>query len=317
MSKKSNDIGRAYEFICLLTLAEKIGEHRSVRVNKGSGYLAAKHAWNEQTSLLQDTLKISSYAAVEQIFELEPRILEDDGDILDLLIQTDTKGKEGDVRDILIIRNSIRWEIGLSLKHNHFAVKHSRLSHCLDFGKKWYGIPCSSDYWNSIKPVFDYLKKEKRAGTIFDDLPNKEEDVYIPILSAFLTEIKKQNKLHNVLPQRMVEYLLGKFDFYKLVSVDRERVTKIQSFNLHGTLNQSSKRIESSIAIPIVSLPKRIVSFDFVPDSTNTLELYMDAGWQFTFRIHNASTKVEPSLKFDIQIVGMPTTIITIDCFWN
>jgi len=317
MSSKSNNIGRAYEFICLLTLAEQIGKVRSEKINKGSSYLAAEHAWNEQSSLLQSTLKTSSYAAVEQIFELEPRILEDDGDILELLIQTDAKGKEGDVRDILIIRNSIRWEIGLSLKHNHFAVKHNRLSHCLDFGKKWYGIPCSSEYWNSIKPTFDYLKKEKKLGSIFEELPHKDENIYKPILSAFLAEVKRQNKLDSNLPQKMVEYLLGKYDFYKLISVDRERLTRIQSFNLHGTLNQSSKRARSSIPVPLVSLPTRIVSFDFVPGSLNTLELYMDGGWQFTFRIHNASTKVEPSLKFDIQIVGMPTTIITINCIWS
>jgi hypothetical protein len=43
----------------------------------------------------------------------------------------------------------------------------------------------------------------------------------------------------------------------------------------------------------------------------------MDGGWQFNFRIHNASTYVEPSLKFDIQIIGMPTTIISINCSWN
>ncbi|WP_279526594.1 HaeIII family restriction endonuclease [Mesocricetibacter intestinalis] len=30
--------------------------------------------------------------------------------------------------------------------------------------------------------------------------------------------------------------------------------------------------------------------------------------------MHNASTKVESSLKFDIQIIGMPTTIISINC---
>ncbi|WP_425592252.1 HaeIII family restriction endonuclease [Eggerthia catenaformis] len=33
--------------------------------------------------------------------------------------------------------------------------------------------------------------------------------------------------------------------------------------------------------------------------------------------MHNASTKVESSLKFDIQIIGMPTTIISIDCRWK
>ena len=62
---------------------------------------------------------------------------------------------------------------------------------------------------------------------------------------------------------------------------------------------------------------KSIVSLDFVPNKANTVELYMDGGWQFSFRIHNAEKKVVPSLKFDIQIVGMPTTIITINCLWK
>ncbi len=69
--------------------------------------------------------------------------------------------------------------------------------------------------------------------------------------------------------------------------------------------------------IPIASLPSRIVSLEFKPDSTNTIELYMDGGWQFSFRIHNASTKVEPSLKFDVQILGIPTAIMTIECKWQ
>lgn len=111
---------------------------------------------------MQETYKASSYVAVAKIFELEPRIVENNNDILELLIQTDAKGKKGDVRDILIIRHNIQWEIGLSLKHNHFAVKHSRLSRRLDFGKEWYGIPCSQDYWNGVKPIFDYLIAEKK-----------------------------------------------------------------------------------------------------------------------------------------------------------
>ncbi len=34
-----------------------------------------------------------------------------------------------------------------------------------------------------------------------------------------------------------------------------------------------------------------------------------DQGWQLSFRIHNASTMVEPSLKFDINIIGLPRVI--------
>jgi hypothetical protein len=37
--------------------------------------------------------------------------------------------------------------------------------------------------------------------------------------------------------------------------------------------------------------------------------MYFDKGWQISFRIHNASTMVEPSLKFDINIVGLPSNL--------
>ena len=317
MSSKSNDQGRAYEFVCLLTLEEEIKKLRSVNIIKNSSYSAAERAWGTLSNEMQKTYKESSYVAVAKIFELEPRIVEDDNDVLELLIQTDAKRKEGDVRDILIIRHNIQWEIGLSLKHNHFAVKHSRLSRRLDFGKEWYGISCSQDYWNGVRPVFDYLITEKSKHAKFNELMDKENDVYIPLLTAFINEIKRQYQVHNDIPGKLVEYLLGKHDFYKIISMDRERTTQIQSYNLRGTLNQNSESEQASIQIPVASLPTRIVSLDFVPGKTNTVELYMDGGWQFSFRIHNAETYVVPTLKFDIQIVGMPTAIITINCLWK
>ncbi|WP_373151632.1 HaeIII family restriction endonuclease [Bacteroides thetaiotaomicron] len=317
MSSKSNDQGRAYEFVCLLTLEEEIKKLRSVNIIKNSSYSAAERAWGTLSNEMQKTYKESSYVAVAKIFELEPRIVEDDNDVLELLIQTDAKGKEGDVRDILIIRHNIQWEIGLSLKHNHFAVKHSRLSRRLDFGKEWYGISCSQDYWNGVRPVFDYLITEKSKHAKFNELMDKENDVYIPLLTAFINEIKRQYQVHKDIPRKLVEYLLGKHDFYKIISMDRERTTQIQSYNLRGTLNQNSESEQASIQIPVASLPTRIVSLDFVPGKTNTVELYMDGGWQFSFRIHNAETYVVPTLKFDIQIVGMPTAIITINCLWK
>lgn len=132
-----------------------------------------------------------------------------------------------------------------------------------------------------------------------------------------MNEVRRSNENDDSIPSRMVEYLLGEFDFYKVVGIDNKRITQIQTFNLHGTLNQSSKKEMPKMRIPIASLPSRIVSLEFKPDSTNTIELYMDGGWQFSFRIHNASTKVEPSLKFDVQILGIPTAIMTIECKWQ
>ena len=317
MSNKSNDQGRPYEFACLNALNDEIKKLRPVKIETTDGYDAAKRAWNAIDNSLQVVMEESALAAVETLFELEPLIVEDGDDELVLKIQQDSRGEEGDVRDILIVRRNIEWEIGLSLKHNHFAVKHSRLSRSLDFGDKWFGVPCSKKYWEDIKPIFDYLVEEKFKGTNWSELPAKEVDVYIPLLTAFMNEVRRSNENDDSIPSRMVEYLLGEFDFYKVVGIDNKRITQIQTFNLHGTLNQSSKKEMPKMRIPIASLPSRIVSLEFKPDSTNTIELYMDGGWQFSFRIHNASTKVEPSLKFDVQILGIPTAIMTIECKWQ
>lgn len=317
MSSNSNNQGRAYEFACLTALNDEIKKLRPVKIETTDGYDAAKRAWNNIDNSLQVVMEESALAAVETLFELEPLIVEDGDDELVLKIQQDSRGEEGDVRDILMVRRNIEWEIGLSLKHNHFAVKHSRLSRSLDFGDKWFGVPCSKKYWEDIKPIFDYLVEEKFKGTNWSELPAKEVDVYIPLLTAFMNEVRRSNENDNSIPRKMVEYLLGEFDFYKVVGIDNKRITQIQTFNLHGTLNQSSKKEMPKIKIPIASLPSRIVSLEFKPDSANTIELYMDGGWQFSFRIHNASTKVEPSLKFDVQILGIPTAIMTIECKWQ
>lgn len=317
MSIQSNNQGRAYEYACINTLNTEINKFRKSQIFEDSAYLADKNAWNLIDNNLQRILIKSSQAVVETIFDLEPMILENDSNFLILKIQTDNEGQEGDVRDIVISRPDIEWEIGLSIKHNHFAVKHSRLAKGLNFGKKWFGIDCSNEYWDEIKLVFEYLQEQKNNNKNWRDLNSKEDNVYVPLLNAFMNEIKRSSEINPSVSQKMVEYLLGEFDFYKVISVDSKKLTKIQSYNLHGTLNKSTKTKQAIIKIPITNLPTRIVNLSFKPRSKNTVELYMDNGWQFSFRIHNASTKVETSLKFDIQIVGMPTTIISIDCLWK
>ena len=317
MSSKCNDQGRAYEYITLLTLHSEISKIRRAEIVKNNSLEAARNAWDNMSKSMQSLMSMSAHSFVPDIFDLEPLILEDDGDVVELLIQKDKSGEDGDVRDILIARSGIKWEIGLSMKHNHFAVKHSRLSHLIDFGEKWYGVPCSESYWQSVMPIFDYLQEQKRKGKAWFELSDKSERVYVPLLKAFMQELRLTYGNHKELPQKMVEYLLGEFDFYKVVSIDNQRMTQINTFNLHGTLNKNGKRNKAKATIPRVLLPTRIVSLDFKPGSDNTIELYLDGGWQFSFRIHNASTMVESSLKFDIQIIGMPTTIVTINCRWR
>lgn len=317
MSSNSNDNGRAYEFICLHSLYDAISKIRSAHILKNSSYEAANNAWNRLSDSKQALLSLSAKSTIDTIFALEPNIVEDSSDDLSLYIQTDKHGEEADVRDIIIARKDIIWEIGLSLKHNNEAVKHSRIAKTLDFGEKWYGVKCSKTYWSEVKPIFDFLEAEKAKGTYFRELVSKEDQVYVPLLKAFIKEISKQVRDDNKIPRRMVEYLLSKYDFYKVISMDSIRITTIQSFNMYGTLNLPSKIAKPLIKVPVIDLPTSLLHIGFKPKSKTTVLMCFDSGWQFSFRIHNAKDLVEPSLKFDVKIIGMPASVnIKYNCKW-
>ena len=114
----------------------------------------------------------------------------------------------------------------------------------------------------------------------------------------------------------MVEYLLSKYDFYKVISMDSIRITTIQSFNMYGTLNLPSKIAQPLIKVPVIDLPTSLLHIGFKPNSKTTVFMCFDNGWQFSFRIHNAKDSVEPSLKFDVQIIGMPASVnIKYNCY--
>lgn len=317
MSDASNNQGRAYEFACLNSLYDAICEIRSAEIIKNSSYQAAENAWNTLAESEKNLYTLSAKSTIDTIFALEPNIVEPSSDVLNLYIQTDQHGEVADVRDIIIERKDIIWEVGLSIKHNHMAVKHSRIAKNLDFGSKWYDVPCSTTYWDDVKPVFDFLTSEKAKGTCFSGLNSKEDDVYVPLLNAFIKEVTTVVKENKDVPRRLVEYLLSKYDFYKVISIDSKRVTTIQSFNMYGTLNQPSRVSEPSIKVPVINLPTNLLHIGFKPDRKTTVLMCFDNGWQFSFRIHNAEEVITPSLKFDIQIVGMPADVnIEYICKW-
>lgn len=314
MTNQSNKTGRAYEYACLISLFNAIDKIRQVKIIENSSFTAALKSWELLTIEEQEQYLISANAIINTIFEFEPLIQEkNNNDILELQLQQDNKGETADVRDILIIRSSIGWEIGLSVKHNHFAAKHSRLSKNIDFGEKWLNIHVSQNYKNEIHPIFTYLEQEKQKGTNWRDLTDKEDKIYYPLMLAFKNELNRIYQQHGaIVARKMVEYFLGKYDFYKIISVDNKQKTQLQVFNLHQQLGKN--RVQKLKSIP---LPTEILYLDFQKNKKNTLLLCLDEGWQFSLRIHNAKTAVEPSLKFDIQIKGMPADILIVDCFWK
>lgn len=318
MSSKSNDQGRAFEYACIIELKDRIESIRPVVIDDESA-MAAKRAWETQSKTAQQTYLCAADAFIDTLFSAEPLILEcdSDDDIVVLSINKDSDAEGGDVRDIVITRKSIRLDIGLSMKHNHFAAKHSRLSSKIDFGAKWYDSPCSDSYWNAINPIFTRLIELKKDEIAWHDMPDKEDSVYLPIVTAFINELNRAYSSDPTITERLISYLLGIRDFYKVVAIDKKRITEFQSFNFRGELNKNGRKSKATILIPKANLPTEIISLRFKPGSKSTAELYMNNGWSLSFRIHNASTIVEPSLKFDIQFLGVPANIITINCSWR
>ena len=317
MQVSYNTIGRAYEYAWMQVLYEELSVKRKTRVVNNKSLNDNKRAWDNLDEDKKRRFIISARSALGTILELEPLMSENGEDELLLEFQKDEVGIAGDVRDIVVKRESIDWEVGLSIKHNHEAIKHSRLSYSLDFGREWFGIPCSKNYWLAVSPIFTRLKQEKYKGTKWSDLPDKENGVYIPLLQAFMDEVIRSYKTDIFMVKRMVEYLIGTKDYYKIVSNDRYGVTVVSPFNPHNTLNNPSQVKVSKLSVPTLILPTELVELKFKPWSNNTVEMFLNNGWSLSFRIHNASAKVEPSLKFDIQFIAMPDSIQKIRCKWK
>lgn len=306
--------GKAFEYALLLEFYERLKNLTSVSITKNEPYQNAKGCFDSFVEDEQDTFRITASAAINFLIDIEPRLSNgiNEKDILVLEIVSDQAGQTGDVRDVLIIRSLQKWEIGISAKNNHRAVKHSRLSLNIDFGEKWLGVPCSQNYFADIKPIFDMLAdlKAKDKSTKWTSIENMHEVVYVPILNAFRKELLRLDKENpNIVAENLVQYLIGNEDFYKVIKGKKK--VEIQAYNLNGSLNLPFESIKPKAKIPKLKLPTRLIEIVYQDNSTTTLLVSLNEGWQISFRIHNASSRVEPSLKFDINLVSAPHTLFT------
>lgn len=126
-----------------------------------------------------------------------------------------------------------------------------------------------------------------------------------PVSSTYWKSIKPifqdMRGLWEIVYKRLFQYLLGNQDYYKVVC--EQSNVYIQSVNINGTLKWGKKW----------KIPDRIEQIQRKPRSNSTILVSFIGGWQLSFRIHNASAKVEPSLKFDIQFVGLPQVVTKTD----
>ncbi|MDR3000956.1 MAG: HaeIII family restriction endonuclease [Fibromonadaceae bacterium] len=309
---KQTETGKAFEYALLKVFLERLKSHTKISAIENEPYKTAKKCYDNFGIKERELYNLNASLAVDFLNALEPRLANsmNTTDILQLEIMADKEGQSGDVRDVLAIRSLQKWEIGFSAKNNHRAVKHSRLSEKLDFGNVWLNIPCSENYFNKIKPIFSKLRKlreESNATKKWSSLGDYQSMIYVPVLDAFKAELEFLNRNNEMVAKKLVEYLIGNRDFYKIIKSKNEVV--IQAYNLHGTLNLPAKNVKSKFKIQKLKLPNRLIEIVYKDNSKTTLLVVLSHGWQISFRIHNASSKVEPSLKFDINLISSPSTL--------
>jgi hypothetical protein len=311
--------GKAFEYALLKEFFERLRVITIVSVVENDPYKTALKCFLSFSEKDRSHYSLVASFAVNFLLDIEPRLSNgiSDRDILQLEIVSDKEGQTGDVRDVLAIRSLQKWEVGISAKNNHRAVKHSRLSNDIDFGKKWLGCPCSVRYFNEIKPIFDSLAKLRttsKATQKWDTLGDYHSSVYVPILDAFKKELLYlDSKNTGVVAEKLIEYLIGNQDFYKVIKGSNK--VEIQAYNLHGTLNLPFENIKPKAKVPKLKLPNRLIEVVYQKNSKTTLLVTLNEGWQISFRIHNASSRIEPSLKFDINLVSAPHSLFTNQLF--
>lgn len=143
---------------------------------------------------------------------------------------------------------------------------------------------------------------KKNKGVKWDESSiDKENSIYIPLLKAFRSEVMRAYNRHGEeIISKLLKHVIGAQDFYKFISMKNKYI--MERYVLDGEVPDS------------VKMPTKLIDFNFKKDksgkvSENTLIMVLDNDWVLSFRIHNASSKVEVSMKFDVRIIGKPAGI--------
>lgn len=303
------DKGKAFEYAVVMSFYDNINKQGgNVNINEDGNFRNVKNKFSELETNDQTNLMKAANTASLEVINLESN-LQNMTSELTISVAPDYYGTDGDVRDVILTKGD--WEIGVSCKHNHQALKHQRLSNKIDFGQEWAGYPVSQSYWQNVNPIFQMLNSHKANRVKWRELHSygvsKENDVYIPLLNSFLDEFNRLDAQYPDLATKFMEYLAGRKDFYKFVMDENNREVTIYCYNLHGDLGSGG----------FVPLPTHFIdkSWKINKDgkqSNNTLIIKMNNDWVVGLRLHSAASLVETSLKFDTQPIKIPNTLQTL-----
>ncbi len=293
MSKQANN-GRAFEW----ALASELSSETGCAIKETKYSISAFNSYKLIPTNKQAFFDLSAQKAVAHIIAKEAKNLDISLNSF-ITFNSDQAGKYGDVRDVLLITQ--QKEIGFSCKTNHEALKHPRLSSTIDFVKSWkLNLDgCSKTYWEKVNPIFERLnsiKMETSSTARWDSIPNKAETIYWPLLDAWAEELERVCQT----PQSchaLIAYLIGHKDFYKIISSNKDKSVHIQGWNFNNNLVTKQTKY-----------PTSIIAINNKNGGQYSKTVTLNHGYSINFRIHSASSRVEPSLKFDINAIGLPST---------
>lgn len=310
--------GKAFEYACLTVFENKlkeINEDRLVLIEENAPYKTAKSFYEELCDEEQKLNLAAAKTAVNLILPLEPK-LEYGNEILILSLNADNAGETGDVRDLLCLKTAESWEIGFSCKHNHEALKHPRLTKDADFGTTWIGKPCSDNFKSKIAAIRTQLPEEKTRAKLWKNIDNKFDNYYVPILEAFKEEIERLCSEDPDTCAELLKYFFGCKDFYKIISLEKDKQTKIEGFNMYGTMNKHEGPHKPITKVRQLKLPTRLLNIDIVRKTT--LLVAFDKGWTISMRLHNKDEKATiTSLAWDVKLAGMPPELYQQQSPWD
>ena len=312
--------GKGFEFACLKAIKEACAEKDVIVQERVSPSLStAARLFSSLEDESKSRFDLAAGASVPFLLDCEPNLNDStDPAVLSIGLQSDSEGKSGDVRDVLLTRFDQKkqrktWECGISCKHNHDAIKHPRINFAPPakdlFSTSWApSFRMGQAYSDACKQVFDLCFESVSQGKKWIDVFSEAEmasKVYAPINQGLMKSIDAL-KGNDVFVTEFFTYCMGTEDFYKVIMQEKDKLTRVTVFNFNKTLGAPSKNIKKGrFKLNALPFPKRIISVASVSEST--FHVNFDEGWAFSFRLHSADSTMKVSgLKYDIRLIGVP-----------
>ena len=310
-----NKNGNAFEYACLSASENCFKQYQHVVLVQDTHYQRTFEDFKALTIDRRELLLHAANRGIESMIRFEPNLSTASQNPIRIKLNQSRAGQDGDVRDIIFEKPESNWQIGISSKHNHDAVKHSRLSSRIDFGMKWMNVPTPQSYFTNLAPLWDSLQNMKNQKLLWSEVPHKE-DMYERVIGEFVAALNllAENKSNYRLAENFLKYLLGRHDFYKLIVNTTERTTSLQVMNLHGTLQAANQYGVTSLTTVSVPIPRDFILIK--QETYNRLTVILDKYWTIGMRIHSASSRVENSFKLDIRLDGIPANLPNIVSPW-